>query len=239
MVSVMSPFMSLCLFFLLSCVLAAPLDTRTVYAPPITNPTSSSVWTVGKKETVTWDATGIPPGVTGEIRLGYLEPGNPSEHLSVALASGFNLTDEKVEVTVPAVVTRTSYIVVLFGDSGNMSPEFTIQGSNPSSSAGAGSSNTRGSAGTSTPATNSGSATGKANTSSTSASVTPSPPIGTPSSFAPVSTPTSPPSGSGSPSSLLPTSSAPAPTPSNAARVMYKFTGYELFAVSAALLLIL
>jgi hypothetical protein len=34
------------------------------------------------------------------------------------LASGFNLTDEKVKVTVPAVVSRTSYIVVLFGDSG-------------------------------------------------------------------------------------------------------------------------
>ncbi|KAJ7505130.1 hypothetical protein B0H11DRAFT_2186623 [Mycena galericulata] len=127
----MAPLMSLCLFFFFSFILAAPLDTRTVYAPPITNPTSSSVWTVGEVETVTWNATGIPAGVTGQIQLGYLTPGN--EHLSVILASGFNLTDEKVNVTVPAVVSRTNYIVVLFGDSGNISPTFTIQGSTSAS----------------------------------------------------------------------------------------------------------
>ncbi|KAJ7288145.1 hypothetical protein C8J57DRAFT_1115512 [Mycena rebaudengoi] len=130
----MTSLMLLCLLFLFSFTLAVPFDTRTVYAPPITSPTSTTVWTVGEVETVTWDATGIPPGVKGMIMLGYLNPGSTNEHLNATLASGFNLTDEKVDVTVPAVVGRKSYIVVLFGDSGNISDEFEIKEASASGS---------------------------------------------------------------------------------------------------------
>ncbi|KAJ7442613.1 hypothetical protein FB451DRAFT_1297020 [Mycena latifolia] len=230
----MSSLMSLCLFFFFSFILAAPLDPRTVYDPPILSPTSDSVWVVGEVETVTWNATGIPAGVTGMIRLGYLTP--DSEHLSVTLASGFNLTDEKVNVTVPAVVSRTNYIVVLFGDSGNASPEFTILASNGTSASSAAASSTPSS--TSTPTSK-----------NAGASATPSPPIATASSSAPISTATTPSSStSGSSSSSLPTSSlptsaspvtSPIPSPSNnAGWSTNKLLTYQILVAPAALLLV-
>ncbi|KAJ7796186.1 hypothetical protein B0H14DRAFT_82860 [Mycena olivaceomarginata] len=188
----MSRLTIICLFMLFSVILAAPLDSRTVFAPPITSPTEQSVWKVGQTQTVTWDATGIPAGVMGKIQLGYLDPNSPGEHLSTILATGFNLTDEKVQITVPSVVTRSSYIVVLFGDSGNISPQFTIQGSS-SSSASPSSASTSGSgvvfSSASTPA-------GPVGPPSLSITVTPSPPIATGSSgfsVPPLSTPTAPP----------------------------------------------
>ncbi|KAJ7245023.1 hypothetical protein B0H12DRAFT_795021 [Mycena haematopus] len=113
----MSRLTILCLFLFFSAILAAPLDSRTAYAPPITSPNAQSVWKVGEVETVTWNATGIPAGVTGQVQLGYLDPNSEGEHLSTILATGFNLTDEQVNITVPSVVTRTSYVIVLFGDS--------------------------------------------------------------------------------------------------------------------------
>ncbi|KAF7298885.1 hypothetical protein MIND_00836500 [Mycena indigotica] len=129
----MARLMSLCLFFFLSVALAIPLNRRTVFNPPILIPNETTAWTAGSVETVTWNATGIPEGVPGKLQLGFLT--SESENLSVILAQGFNLTDEKVQITVPNVVTRSNYIIVLFGDSGNRSPEFTIKGSSsPSSS---------------------------------------------------------------------------------------------------------
>ncbi|KAF7299605.1 hypothetical protein HMN09_00965900 [Mycena chlorophos] len=123
--------MTLCLTIFLSLVssaLAMPLlGSRTVYDPPITTPNAQTVWKAG-------NATGIPDGVTGMLQLGFLT--SDSENLSTILATGFNLSDEKVQITIPDVVTRTNYILVLFGDSGNASPEFTIQGSASSSSSG-------------------------------------------------------------------------------------------------------
>ncbi|KAJ7643995.1 hypothetical protein FB45DRAFT_737054 [Roridomyces roridus] len=170
----------------LTVVLGVPLEPRTVFAPPITSPTSTSVWKVGQVQTVTWNATGIPTGVQGKIQLGFLT--EESENLSQILAEGFNLTDEKVNITVPDVVSRTNYIVVLFGDSGNISPKFTIQGG-PASVSGR-------------------SSTLSASTAAASArSNTPSPPIATaPLSSAPQSTATAP--GSASTSTSTSSSSA-------------------------------
>ncbi|KAJ7134795.1 hypothetical protein C8R44DRAFT_697636 [Mycena epipterygia] len=239
----MSPLMSLCLvFFLFSFIHAAPLDPRTVFAPPILSPTAKSVWTVGAVETVTWNASGIPAGVTGMIKLGFLT--SESENLSVTLASGFNLTDEKVNITVPAVVTRTNYIIVLFGDSGNASPEFTIQGlSAPASASGTTSASPpTGTSSINTPTSGKG-----------SVSATPSPPIATASSSAPVSTATAPPSSAPGSSSSAPGSSSlapgfssssavtsPSPSPSNnAGWSMNKLTTYRVMVVPAALLLVL
>ena len=42
------------------------------------------------------------------------------------LAKDFPITAGHTEITVPSVTTRDSYILVLFGDSGNASPMFTI-----------------------------------------------------------------------------------------------------------------
>ena len=68
---------------------------------------------------------------------------------SVILAKGFDILDGRVEITVPWVMDRTDYSLVreyyrfgvmrhsadnphpVFGDSGNFSPEFTINGPSP------------------------------------------------------------------------------------------------------------
>ncbi|TFK52278.1 hypothetical protein OE88DRAFT_1657453 [Heliocybe sulcata] len=126
-------------------VCAAPLAARDVWDPPVTSPTSGTVWNVGETQTVTWDTSSPPSEVTsysGQLVLGYMDPNSAGEHLNLdsPLASGFNLTDGKVSFTVPDVPTRSTYIVVLFGDSGNASPEFTINGGSASSSSSASSS---------------------------------------------------------------------------------------------------
>ncbi|KAJ6508513.1 hypothetical protein C8R45DRAFT_967679 [Mycena sanguinolenta] len=242
-------FTILCLFLFFSAILAAPLDSRTAFAPPITSPTAQSVWKVGQVETVTWNASGIPAGVTGMIQLGFLDPNSEGEHLSTILASGFNLTDEKANITVPSVVTRTTYIIVLFGDSGNTSPEFTIEGTSASSGSG-----------TSSVASTSGS-TGSDSAGSTSSppeiSVTPSPPIITGSSIfsLPFSTSTAPSSAptaqsqssslstsasvsaSASASASL-TSGSPSPSPSANAGWRTTFKTYQVIMTPALALLL-
>ncbi|KAJ6585187.1 hypothetical protein B0H19DRAFT_1227692 [Mycena capillaripes] len=56
-------------------------------------------------------------GASRKIVLGFLT--SESENLSnTSLASGFNLTDGKVDITAPQVIDRPNHIVVLFGDSG-------------------------------------------------------------------------------------------------------------------------
>jgi len=245
----MFPLMSLCLFFFLSAVSAAPLDSRTVFAPVITSPSAGTVWIVGKVETVTWNATGIPTGVTGKIVLGFLT--SESENLSKDdLASGFNLADGKVDITVPSVATRTNYIIALFGDSGNISPKFTIQGlsSSAASESKTGASSTPPAVASSAP-----SSPAESQPAGKSLAVSLTPPIASTtvselSSAPPVPSATAPPSPSSvlgpSSSSLLPASSpavtTPSPSPSsNAGSSMNRFTNYWVLLGPAAFLLIL
>ncbi|KAK0487538.1 hypothetical protein IW261DRAFT_1290716, partial [Armillaria novae-zelandiae] len=114
------------------------LISRDVISPPITSPTAGAVWTVGQTITVTWNTTVIPPAsqVTnpiGKIVLGHQANNSLNLDLDHPLASNFQLTDGQVDITVPDVEPRDDYIIVLFGDSGNTSPEFTIQQSASSS----------------------------------------------------------------------------------------------------------
>ena len=54
-----------------------------VYSPPIKSPSQGTVWKVGSKQVVTWDATSIPAGAEGNkgtIMLGYAD-NTESEHL--------------------------------------------------------------------------------------------------------------------------------------------------------------
>ncbi|KAI1790164.1 hypothetical protein LXA43DRAFT_891553 [Ganoderma leucocontextum] len=102
--------------------------------PDITAPTAGAVWNVGSLQTITWDTSDIPTEAmnqTGLILLGYLQDGDTSEHLDLdhPLASGFPITAGSVDVTVPQMNTRDDYVIVLFGDSGNTSPKFTITSS--------------------------------------------------------------------------------------------------------------
>ncbi|KAH9933229.1 uncharacterized protein BXZ73DRAFT_18801, partial [Epithele typhae] len=98
--------------------------------PPITDPTSQTVWTVGEKETVTWD-TSVLEGVTPSNPNGTLLLGtfvDDQEHLMTEspLAKDFSLFDGNVTLTVPSVDPGKDYIVCLVGNSGNISPVFTI-----------------------------------------------------------------------------------------------------------------
>ncbi|KAH9892701.1 hypothetical protein C8Q73DRAFT_791724 [Cubamyces lactineus] len=102
-----------------------------VFSPPVTSPTAGQVWTIGSTQTVTWDTTNIPAAnanQTGLILLGFIEDGSDDEHLDTQnpLAVNFPITAGSVSVEVPDVTPRDDYVVVLFGDSGNTSPQFTI-----------------------------------------------------------------------------------------------------------------
>jgi hypothetical protein len=114
----MSPLMSLCLVFLFSFILAAPLDTRTVFDPQILSPNADSVWTVGQVETVVWqvpalfssdtslsllfrNATGIPAGVTGMIKLGFQT--SDSENLCKRASSFLTFGRNSLTLTLPSL----------------------------------------------------------------------------------------------------------------------------------------
>ncbi|SAM02294.1 hypothetical protein [Absidia glauca] len=109
------------------------LSLAIVLNPQITSPSADTKWRAGDTRTVTWDTenvTGgpIPEGMKGTIKLGYLDPKDgPNEHLNWDLGSGFDLNKGSFVVTLPSELeTKRTYIIVLMGDSGNASPQFTI-----------------------------------------------------------------------------------------------------------------
>ncbi|KII86651.1 hypothetical protein PLICRDRAFT_113669 [Plicaturopsis crispa FD-325 SS-3] len=108
------------------------LARRVVYDPRITSPAFGTTWEVGSQVQVTWDTSDMPAHVTnpkGRLVLGYLKGDDQNEHLDFdhPLADGFDIAQGHVEVEVPEVQAGQNYIVVLFGDSGNRSPSFTIE----------------------------------------------------------------------------------------------------------------
>jgi len=107
------------------------LRPRDVFNPKITNPTAGTTWAVGSQVTVTWDVSGIPEdqrNTKSRVVLGWIEPGKLDEHLDLAhpLAQDFSLARGQVTFVVPKVQPRDNYVVVVFGDSGNHSPAFSI-----------------------------------------------------------------------------------------------------------------
>ncbi|KAF9523907.1 hypothetical protein CPB83DRAFT_820882 [Crepidotus variabilis] len=105
-------------------------DKVDVIRPPITYPKAAVQWARGTKQVVRWDTKDIPPqrnSTTGLILLGRVM--NDSENLDIdhPLASRFSISSGQQTVMVPDNITcGDNYIVVLFGDSGNRSPEFQI-----------------------------------------------------------------------------------------------------------------
>ncbi|KAF8968973.1 hypothetical protein BDZ97DRAFT_1654445 [Flammula alnicola] len=110
---------------------ASPLSRRDVITPNITSPTADSVWPVGSNQTVTWDTSNFPPvsqitNILGKVILGFNANNSLNLDFNNPLAQNFNLTDGSVQVTVPNVQPRNDYLIVLFGDSGDTSPAFSI-----------------------------------------------------------------------------------------------------------------
>ncbi|TCD69261.1 hypothetical protein EIP91_008196 [Steccherinum ochraceum] len=107
------------------------LEARDVYSPRILDPRSTSVWVAGQSALVRWDTSDPPSSITnrnGKLVLGYMDEHTANEHLFLdqPLATNFDIMKGFQKVRVPQVPPGNNYIVVLFGDSGNRSPEFTI-----------------------------------------------------------------------------------------------------------------
>ncbi|KAI0755240.1 hypothetical protein C8Q80DRAFT_1061319, partial [Daedaleopsis nitida] len=111
------------------------LSERDSIAPPITQPTAKTVWKTGETQTVTWDLSGLagvqPSNPTAQILLGTLSA-DGSIHLLVStpIASGFPILGGNVSLVVPSVASGGNYIVCLFGSTRDISPAFTIVGTN-------------------------------------------------------------------------------------------------------------
>ncbi|KII86653.1 hypothetical protein PLICRDRAFT_43293 [Plicaturopsis crispa FD-325 SS-3] len=123
-------FTTLCLTFLalLAMAFAAPvqLGARDVFVPPVTYPHTGTVWKAGARHNVTWDTSNPPKQITNPNGTVVLAKAYRLKDLDHPLASGFSILDGRVEITVPDVAPGDDYEIVLFGDSGNYSQNFTI-----------------------------------------------------------------------------------------------------------------
>ncbi|KAF8877013.1 hypothetical protein CPB85DRAFT_1220096 [Mucidula mucida] len=123
-------FTSFILFYVaafVSIVAAAPMHlTRDVFVPPVLTPDAATSWTVNSTVTVTWDVSSPPAQITN--KLGSIRLRKADRALPLVLADGFDILLGEIEVTVPWVVAGTDYSIVLFGDSGNWSQNFSIVG---------------------------------------------------------------------------------------------------------------
>ncbi|KIK59393.1 hypothetical protein GYMLUDRAFT_169731 [Collybiopsis luxurians FD-317 M1] len=114
------------ILFTISNAFPVSLLRRDVFVPPITYPTNTTVWNKGEVHNVTWDVSQAPVNITNKFGRIQLRSGGLTTPL--ILADGFDILLGTYPVTVPWVITG-EYQLVLFGDSGNFSPEFTINGS--------------------------------------------------------------------------------------------------------------
>ncbi|GJE96400.1 GPI anchored serine-threonine rich family protein [Phanerochaete sordida] len=109
---------------------AAALEARDIWTPTMTYPAKGTVWESGKTYTVRWETKDAPVNVTG-ADSGFILLRSGDEELPLVLAHNITLRDGHVQVTAPQVVTGNDYSLVLFGDSGNWGPQFTIKGPIP------------------------------------------------------------------------------------------------------------
>ncbi|KAI0697918.1 hypothetical protein BC835DRAFT_1405569 [Cytidiella melzeri] len=117
----------LVIFAVLSALVSAsPVTQRDVFVPPITYPHAGTVWKVGQRHNVTWSLADEPEQITNGLGQIVLAQGGILIGLDNPLADNFDITLGRYEITVPDVPTGSDYSLVLFGDSGNYSPEFTI-----------------------------------------------------------------------------------------------------------------
>ncbi|KAF7296927.1 hypothetical protein MIND_00924500 [Mycena indigotica] len=106
---------------------ATPVAARDVFVPPITYPHAGTVWYIGQTHNVTWDTSKAPVNITNGKGIIMLRKGDLTT--PVILQNNFDIRKGRIEVRVPWVVDGSDYKLVLFGDSGNFSPNFTIKGS--------------------------------------------------------------------------------------------------------------
>ncbi|KAL7283839.1 hypothetical protein ACG7TL_003279 [Trametes sanguinea] len=109
---------------LAAAVPVAELEKRDVYDPPVLYPHAGTVWYKGQRHNVTWDTTNHPVNITNKFGRIMLRKGLIPTPL--ILEENFDILLGRIEVTVPWVTPGDDYSLVLYGDSGNFSPMFTI-----------------------------------------------------------------------------------------------------------------
>ncbi|KAI4525589.1 hypothetical protein K525DRAFT_261036 [Schizophyllum commune Loenen D] len=92
-----------------------------VWSPHILTPNAGTVWVIGQSVNVTWDTSDAPPVISNGASVVLRK-----EVLPLTLIDDFDLRAGFVTVTVPNVAPANDYSIVLFGDSGNDSEDFTI-----------------------------------------------------------------------------------------------------------------
>ncbi|KAF5336132.1 hypothetical protein D9611_006317 [Ephemerocybe angulata] len=125
--SIISFICTLLAIFTTVAVAAPILDQRDVYVPPILTPVKGTVWKKGSAQTVTWDASSPPAQITnpkGRIVLRSVE--EERLILDKPLAENFDILDGQRSVTTPTDLPAGQYQIVLFGNSGNWGPVFSI-----------------------------------------------------------------------------------------------------------------
>ncbi|KZT73856.1 hypothetical protein DAEQUDRAFT_808036 [Daedalea quercina L-15889] len=117
---------ALCFTALVALVSATPtLVARDVWDPEILTPNAYTVWLTGQKYNVTWNTADAPVNITNPI--GTVVLGKDRIQNQGVLASNFSITLGSIEITVPEdLEPGFDYFIVLYGDSGNASPQFTI-----------------------------------------------------------------------------------------------------------------
>ncbi|KAH7912530.1 hypothetical protein BJ138DRAFT_1178735 [Hygrophoropsis aurantiaca] len=118
-------FTFLSLFAMAISLPVARLQTRDVFVPPITYPHAGTIWKVGDYHNVTWNTDDAPVNITNSVGEIYLVVQGLID-FNHKLGGGFNIRDGRTVVQVPSVSPANDYAIVLFGDSGNFSPNFTI-----------------------------------------------------------------------------------------------------------------
>ncbi|GJE96868.1 hypothetical protein PsYK624_130750 [Phanerochaete sordida] len=109
---------------------AAPAahEARDIWTPQMTYPANGTVWESGKTYTVRWETKDAPVNITGGGNTGFIILRSGDYETPVILAHDIHLRDGHVKVKAPDVFTANDYSLVLFGDSGNWGPQFTIKG---------------------------------------------------------------------------------------------------------------
>jgi hypothetical protein len=114
------------LFALLALVHAYPisLTVRDVFVPEILTPEAGDSWVIGETQSVTWNVSSPPAQITNTVGQILLRKGERTQN--VTLAANFSILAGNVSFIVPPVTPDDGYSIVLFGDSGNFSPLFSI-----------------------------------------------------------------------------------------------------------------
>jgi len=94
-----------------------------VWCPTIISPSAATIWKSKTEVNVTWDHSNPPASISNRAKVEL--HGGPTS-INQELADNFVLTQGWISVSVPVVPSGNDYTITLFGDSGNVSPKFTI-----------------------------------------------------------------------------------------------------------------